>query len=381
MWARLDDLQSDKVNREPARVVDGGKPRRRFRPWWGAVIVAVVVLVGAYMVGSNRMASDSGGRTESVQSVPALATDSLNRSAPAAVSGSGAAPLPAGTAAAGAAVAAPSQARAAGAATGNPVTDATGLNAAGAVQAGETKIIRNGNISIVVKDVPGTVNLIWSAATGLGGYVVTSSTSGAGDDARGEVTLRVPADQYEAAMVRLRGYGDKVLSEKSTAQDVSEEYVDLQARQRNLELTVAQLQALLGQARNVDETLRVQTQLNSVQGDLERVRGRLKFLDNRAAFSTIAVTLATPPAAPKPPVVTPSWSFGTSIAGAWERSLRGLQTFADVLIAIVFGGWWLILLGLIAFFIGRWVLRRRAAPPVASSPVVPPTTPAAPVAD
>ncbi len=373
MRTQLANWRGNLTGRDPAGGGVAGAPRR-FRPWWLAVVAAFVLLpVIGYALG--------GSRTESRQ----RDTDSTSEYAVARPATTGnAAPVPAAIASGGAA--APAQRQAAGSAA--TTADSTGLgNASASVTnpqtGGDSKIIRNGSIALTVRDVPGTMNAIWNTATDLGGFVVSSSTQGAGDDARAEVTLRVPAEQYNAAMTRLRGYGVKVLNEKSTAQDVSEEYVDLQARQRNLELTVAQFQTLLGQARNVDETLKVQTQLNSVQGDLERVRGRLRFYDNRAAFSTITATLSTPTTTK---ITTTGWSFADSAAAAWERSLRGLQGFADLLIAVVIGGWWLLLLGIVAFFVGRRALRRRAAMApavaiaVAPAPPAPPAAPAAPAA-
>ncbi len=246
----------------------------------------------------------------------------------------------------------------------------------------DAKVIRNGTIALTVKDVPGTVNAVWNTATDFGGFVLTSSTRGVKDDLRADVTLRVPAERYRDALDRIRGYGVDVIKDESTAQDVSEEYVDLTARQKNLELTVAQLQSLLAQAKNVDETLRVQGQLNSVQGDLERVKGRLNFLDNRAAFSTITVSLQPLPTVVKaPPTQAPGWSFGRSAADAWARSVHGLQNVTDLLINIVVGGWWLLALGVVGVLVGRRLLHRYPIARLNPQPALSPAAPADPVRD
>ena len=318
---------------------------RRFRAWWLAAMVMVVLLSAC---GSSS--------SESANSAPAGSGATGN--APAGIAAGGAAPV---------------QRPATGGAT---TADSTGLgNTSASVTnpqtGGESKIIRTATISLSVKDVPGTMNAIWNAATDLGGFVVSSSAQGTGDDARGEVTLRVPAAQYNATMERLRGYGVKVLNEKSTAQDVSEEYVDLKARQRTLELTVMQLQTLLGQAKTVDDTLKVQVQLNSVQTDLERVRGRITFYDNRAAFSTITASLITPAAANG---TNTNRSFGDSLATAWHNSLTGLQSFIELLVTF----WWLILLAVLAIPLWRRFVRRPSRGPVAVRNPAPPFVPPAP---
>lgn len=221
-------------------------------------------------------------------------------------------------------------------------------------QAMGTKIIRNDAISLQVKDISSTITAAGNVAADLGGYVVSSSTRGSNIDVSGEMMLRIPAEKYDTATMRLRALGVSVVREESTSQDVGEEYVDLVARQKNLELTVGQLQTLLGTARTVDDTLKVQVQLNSTQSDLERIRGRIQYLDNRAALSTITLSLAlTPTATPGP-----ATDFGRAVANAWARSLRGLQNVALLLITVFIGGWWVILL-LIGFgFLARWWLRR-----------------------
>src|SRR5947209_13263480 len=101
-------------------------------------------------------------------------------------------------------------------------------------------------------------------------------------------------------MDNVKGYAVKVEKEQTTAQDVTEDYVDLQARQRNLEATSLQLQSLLSKATTVDETLKVQVQLNNVQSDLERIKGKLNYYDTRTSNSTIQVSILPVPPPAKP---------------------------------------------------------------------------------
>ncbi|MCA1666273.1 MAG: DUF4349 domain-containing protein, partial [Thermomicrobia bacterium] len=180
---------------------------------------------------------------------------------------------------------------------------------------------------------------------------------------RADISFRVPSERFREAMDRVRGYAVNVEKEQSTAQDVTEEYVDLQARQRTLEATTLQLQALLGKATTVDDTLKVQAQLNNAQSDLERIKGKVNYYDTRTAFSTVAVSIL--PALPvKPEPVTPvaTWNFGHSVQEAWNRSVNGLQHVADALIAILIGGWWIeVPLVVAIFLLARRERRRRPA--------------------
>jgi len=341
---------------------------RRLPRWWriGAVGMSVSILLVASVIFIGRDGQNSKGTiSDSVAPGSTVASGRTDTNA----SGSAAFAPAATTAARPVSGSAASNAPAAVRSQG---PDATGLSGnVGAPLPGDQLVIRSGALTLTVKDVAGTQAAIWTLASDLGGFAVSSNLSGNDESQRGDITIRIPAERYRDATDRLRGYAVRVEKEQSTAQDVSEEYVDLTARRKNLELTVAQLQALLGQAKTVDETLRVQTQLTSVQGDLERVKGRLNYLENRAALSTIVVTLL-PVIAKTTSSTIGSWSFGHSIASAWGRSLHGLQGLVDLIIAVVVGGWWLVLPLLIAGIIfGRRMRRYRAVTPVATSATEP----------
>ncbi len=345
-------------------------PFRRLARFWrvgiAMVAVAALGLGGLIAIGSrggSTRADDYALSTGTTGSSLASATSASAYGAPAATTAAGApvravnsAPASAGSVATGGSVNR--------AATGS--SDASILSAPLPPQAIDQKIIRTATIQFTAKDVAGTQNSIWNLATELGGTVLISNTTGTDDNVRAEIAIRVPTERYTDAMARLRGYAVKVNQEQSSAQDVTEDYVDLQARQRNLEATVAQFQALLTKATTVDDTLKVQTQLNNAQSDLERVKGKLNYYDQRTAFSTITATiLPVPPAKATPVTPVSSWSLSHSVREAWNRSVNGLQNVADALIAIGIGGWWLeILLALAIYVVIR---RQRRQQPIAAA--------------
>ncbi len=302
---------------------------RFWRVGVAAAGVIVVALVAMLLIGRNGDASVSNGK-------PALLT---NTNAPAATTAAGPAapaapaaiaPVPAGTTASSASrIGAPGDAN-------------TILNAPLPPQAIDQKIIRNGSLTITAKDVAGTQGAIWNLAGELGGVVITSNTSGTNENVRTDILFRVPSERFREAMDRVRGYAVKVEKEQSSAQDVTEEYVDLQARQRTLEATTLQLQTLLGKATTVDDTLKVQAQLNNVQSDLERIKGKVHYYDTRTAFSTVSVSVVSAlPIKPEPVTPVAKWSLHHSIQEAWNRSVNGLQHVADALITVIIGGWWI----------------------------------------
>jgi hypothetical protein len=124
--------------------------------------------------------------------------------------------------------------------------------------------------------------------------------------------------------------------------------------------------ALLSRAKTVGEVLSVQRELTTVQQQLDQVKGRIKYLGNRTAMSTIDVTLtpvpvATPKAGPKPVV---GWSALEVAERAWNASLRTLQGIATVIISVVVFAWWLLpLLLAAAVWYGRGGRLRRPPRP------------------
>ena len=123
-----------------------------------------------------------------------------------------------------------------------------------------------------------------------GGFVLSSTTSG--DDARrGSITLRVPAETFESALNEISSLGE-VGAENISADDVSEEFIDLEARLRNLKSQETVILGLMEQATTIPETINVQDELTRVQLDIEQLRGRLRYLEDQTALSTISVNMS-----------------------------------------------------------------------------------------
>jgi Domain of unknown function (DUF4349) len=186
------------------------------------------------------------------------------------------------------------------------------------------------------------------------GFVV-NSTASQGSDKRlvqGSLDLRIPAESYEDALARLRQLG-KVEALEESGQDVSQEFVDLNARIRQLRAVEAQLLELLQQADDVPAALAVQNQLSQVQLDLEQARGRLQYLDNRVSYATISLAMHEAGAvAPK--------GGGFSIVDAWATAGSAFLTVVGwIFIGIAVAAPVLVLLGL-GLLAGR-ELRKRFA--------------------
>jgi hypothetical protein len=248
---------------------------------------------------------------------------------------------------------------------GSPAPQQVSLQKADEVQAqnqiAERKIIRNGELTIEAEDPQAGQRKITSIAETLGGFVVTSEFKQNDARAAGRpsqivtIVVRVPASEFNAAIEAIRAVGDRIIIEKATGQDVTEEYIDLEARIKTKKALEAQFLEIMKRATRVSDALEVQSQIADVRAEIESLEGRRRFLENRAALSTINITLQT-----AAPVVTATTSgfwhdvkeaFGDGIDAA-AAIITGLIRFFIVMTPVIV----LILLPL--FFIGRFLFRR-----------------------
>lgn len=160
----------------------------------------------------------------------------------------------------------------------------------------ERVILRNATLTIVVADTETTLDSISTMADEMGGWVVTASSSShtRSDDityTNGSITVRVPAERLDEALTMIREGAMEIENETITGRDVTEEYVDLSSRLSNLEAAEAQLVEILESAYTVEDVLAVQRELTTVRGEIEQIQGRLRYFDEAAAFSSIAVTV------------------------------------------------------------------------------------------
>jgi uncharacterized protein DUF4349 len=182
-----------------------------------------------------------------------------------------------------------------------------------------------------------------TVAVGLGGFVVSSSLSEqrGGRPTSGSLVVRVPVRNYARAMSSLAAAG-RVEAREESGEDVSQEFVDLEARGRHLEAVERQLLELLDRARTVPAALAVQSQLNATQLELEQVRGRLQFLDDQTAFATISLSIRERLAA------AAGRGDGWGIVHAWRDGARAFTNVAGRIFVVLAGAAPLVvLLGLV----------------------------------
>ncbi|MFC1908817.1 DUF4349 domain-containing protein [Chloroflexota bacterium] len=155
----------------------------------------------------------------------------------------------------------------------------------------ERKIVRTGDLSLVVEDVLDAIEQISRSTDSFNGYIVSSRSWQEGERLIGAITVRIPAGYFNDAVRVFRGLAVEVTSESTSSKDVTEEYVDLSAKLRNLEATEEQLLRLMEKADKVEDILNVQRELSRTRGEIEQIKGRMQYLERTSETSLIEIRL------------------------------------------------------------------------------------------
>jgi hypothetical protein len=236
-------------------------------------------------------------------------------------------------------------------------------NALPDVAAVDRKIIYTVSLDLIVTDTEAAFGQIQSLTEEMGGFVAQSNMWRQDEHPRGSMTVRVPAERLDEALVKFRELAVDVESQSKDSQDVTEEYVDLEARLENERRTERELQELLetrAERGKTADILEVYRELSRVRAQVEQIQGRMTYLDNLAAMATVQISLT--PDALVQPVVVAGWRPQGTARRAIRTLLRSLQAIADA--AIMFFLLILPILVVIAiplvalFLLLRFVIRR-----------------------
>jgi hypothetical protein len=140
-------------------------------------------------------------------------------------------------------------------------------------------LVQRGELVVEVARPEESIARCLARVTELGGYLA--------QQVDGMVQVRVPAPKFDALFAELRGFG-RVLSQSRSAQDVTEEYVDLGIRLDNARKSRERLLALLQKADRVEDILKIEEQLRRLTEEIERMEGRAKFLADQVAMASLS---------------------------------------------------------------------------------------------
>ena len=232
-------------------------------------------------------------------------------------------------------------------------------------------IVKNADVRLMVTDTDVAIDRATQIVGDASGYIVSSRIwyqDYYGNNLKyAALTIGVPVDQFERTLVRLRDLAVRVVDETAAGDDVTEQYVDLGSQLTNLEATRSRIQEFLQDAKTVDEALRINQELANIEAQIEQIKGRMNYLSDRAAFSTITINFEpefpvltpTPTATPVPSATLIPWNPGQTFDDATDTVTvlyQGIANFmiwlAVVIVPVVLP------FALILWGVWRWVNRK-----------------------
>lgn len=218
---------------------------------------------------------------------------------------------------------------------GNSVDPAKG-NGDAAIR--ERLVIRNADMSLVVKDPEAAMTAISSLATELGGFVVSTNlyqsyTSDGTPVPEASVVIRVPAEKLDEALKAIKADAIEVQTETQSGQDVTSQYVDLESQLKNLEAAEKQLVEIMSKAEKTEDVINVFNQLTSIRGQIESIKGQMKYFEESAALSAISVRLVAEQTVK--PIEIAGWKPEGTLRDAVQSLIYFWQDFVDFLIVFV----------------------------------------------
>ncbi len=222
------------------------------------------------------------------------------------------------------------------------------------------RVIRTGQVAIEVEKFDDAARRLLAIAEGAGGFVADSSYADDGGTPRGTFVLRVPAARFSDVVRQVEQLGT-VQRRQITGQDVTEEFIDLEARVRNLERQEARLLTFMDKATKIPDLMAIEQEVARVRGEIERLTGRMRFLSSKVEMATIQAEVS------QKPKKAPGgfWDIDRSIARiqhAFVATVVQMLTVVEGLTAFAAALLPLALLGLLGWIVVRRSLRRADRP-------------------
>ncbi|NPA07175.1 MAG: DUF4349 domain-containing protein [Chloroflexi bacterium] len=219
-------------------------------------------------------------------------------------------------------------------------------------------VIHNAYVDAYVRDPAAALEATQAWVRDAGGYIVEvrvdTSRTQEGTKARAFLAFRVPAERLEDALAFIRSQAEYTV-ERVEGQDVTEEYLDLEARLKALRAAQARLEALLQQAKDPQDVLSVYRELMNLQTEIERIEGRMRFLEQSAAYSKVEVTFYPLRERPRAGLQWGDWNL-------WDTAIRALNALIALIRALAHLAVWVLVFWL-PLLLALWLLYRWVASP------------------
>jgi Domain of unknown function (DUF4349) len=210
----------------------------------------------------------------------------------------------------------------------------------------ERQIIKTGWMRVEIKDYSGDLAKIKSIIAKHQGYISGENESSTEYSLINSLTIRVPSTEFDSLVQDITKVAHKVDNKTINLNDVTEEFIDIEARLKTKKEVEQRYMEILKKAQTVQDILLVEQQLRMIQEEIEAKEGRLKYLQNQVSLSTLSLEIHQDFAA------QPGFKFfgklGEALKGGWKG-------FLNVIVGLIYI-WPLILVAGGTLF---WIFKRR----------------------
>jgi hypothetical protein len=152
-------------------------------------------------------------------------------------------------------------------------------------------VIYSANLTIRVVSFKDTLKLVKQHLTSANGYIVESNSysNGDGESLEGMITVRIPQGTFDSFLQSVEKESTKIVDRSITGQDVTEEFVDLESRLKSKQVVEKRLLDFMEKAEKTEDLLKISTDLATVQGEIEQIKGRMNYLNNKIDMATVTI--------------------------------------------------------------------------------------------
>lgn len=183
----------------------------------------------------------------------------------------------------------------------------------------DRKLIKNGHISFETDDLQQTKQQIISLIKKYGGYIAADNQNAYGNTKTINLSVRIPAQHFDTILSGIAKNVEKFDNKEIRISDVTAEFLDVEARLKNKKELDKKYLEILQKAKSVQDILNVERELGKLREEIESTEGRLKYLKNQVAFSTLNISFYKS--------VKSTTSFGKRIAEGFVKGFENLKGF------------------------------------------------------
>ena len=216
----------------------------------------------------------------------------------------------------------------------------------------QRKVIKQGDISFETSDAKKTRVTIEQAVTDCKGYIAQDNVNNYSNAVRYRLEVRVPANSFDQLLAAVSQSAGKIESKNISTLDVTEEFVDIEARIKTKKELEERYKELLKKANTVNDILSIEREIGNIRTEIESVEGRMKYLTDRISYSSLTISFYEPGE-----TGSSTFGFGSKVCKAVKNGWQGLLWFLIGLTGI----WPFLLIAATVLIVIRGIRKRRRA--------------------